>query len=144
MLEQSSRRGFLKSLARVAHERAQGLVEFAMITPVVLMFMFVIIDFGIGLNHRVIVTNDAREAARRLHRHEHGQVIFLYVMVITVFFVVAVLGIDATLWHSQRRTAQKDADAIALCAGQELFNRTTKPDMQSRVTTQSNSCASLN
>src|SRR5207248_6823807 len=36
----------------------------AMITPVVLMFMFVIIDFGIGLNHRVVVTNDAREGAR--------------------------------------------------------------------------------
>src|SRR5437879_2984985 len=64
MLEQSSRRGFLKSLARLAHERGQGLVEFAMITPVILMFMFAIIDFGIGLNHRVVVTNDAREGAR--------------------------------------------------------------------------------
>ena len=58
------RRGFLKALAHTARERGQGLVEFAMITPVVLMFMFVIIDFGIGLNHRVVVTNDAREGAR--------------------------------------------------------------------------------
>src|SRR5438067_9316941 len=64
MLQRWSRRCFLKAFRRSARERGQGLVEFAMITPVILVFMFVIIDFGIGLNHRVVVTNDAREGAR--------------------------------------------------------------------------------
>src|SRR6266571_6907977 len=83
-------------------------------------------------------------ALQRLHRQERGQVIFLYIMVITVFLAVAVLGIDATLWHSQRRTAQKDADSIAFAAGQELFKRSTAADIQSRVTTAANAYTAPN
>ncbi len=47
-----------------AGERGQVLVEFAFLAPIIFLFMFVIIDFGIGINHRVVVTNAAREAAR--------------------------------------------------------------------------------
>ena len=45
-------------------ERGQALMEFALLAPLMLLFMLVIIDFGIGLNHRVVVTNAAREGAR--------------------------------------------------------------------------------
>ena len=47
-----------------AAERGQVLVEFAFLAPIIFLFMFAIIDFGIGINHRVVVTNTAREAAR--------------------------------------------------------------------------------
>ena len=45
-------------------ERGQGILEFALLSPIILLFIFVIVDFGIGINRRVIVTNAAREAAR--------------------------------------------------------------------------------
>lgn len=47
-----------------AGERGQALIEFAFLAPIIFLFMFVIIDFGIGINRRVVVTNTAREAAR--------------------------------------------------------------------------------
>ena len=46
------------------NERGQALIEFALLAPLIFVFLFVIIDFGIGINHRVVVTNTAREAAR--------------------------------------------------------------------------------
>ena len=45
-------------------ERGQGILEFVLVMPLLLLFIFVIVDFGIGINRRVIVTNAAREAAR--------------------------------------------------------------------------------
>jgi hypothetical protein len=45
-------------------QRGQVLIEFAFVAPIIFLFMFVVIDFGIGVNHRVVVTNAAREAAR--------------------------------------------------------------------------------
>jgi len=45
-------------------ERGQAVLEFAVITPLVLILVFIITDFGIGLAHRVILTNAAREGAR--------------------------------------------------------------------------------
>src|SRR3989337_4317000 len=45
-------------------ERGQALIEMALVLPMIFVFMLVIVDFGIGLNHRVVVTNDAREGAR--------------------------------------------------------------------------------
>ncbi len=45
-------------------ERGQALIEFVFMMPFVLLFMLIIIDFGIGLNHRVVVTGAAREGAR--------------------------------------------------------------------------------
>jgi len=45
-------------------QRGQALIEFAFLAPIMFLFMFAIIDFGIGINHRVVVTNAAREAAR--------------------------------------------------------------------------------
>ncbi len=42
----------------------QAVLEFVLVTPFLLIFLFAIIDFGIGINRRVIITNAAREAAR--------------------------------------------------------------------------------
>lgn len=35
-----------------------------MLAPLIILFMLIILDIGIGLNHRVVVTNAAREGAR--------------------------------------------------------------------------------
>ncbi len=48
----------------IAGQRGQAVIEFALLAPLIFVFMFIIIDFGIGLNHRVVVTNAVREAAR--------------------------------------------------------------------------------
>lgn len=45
-------------------ERAQSLVEFTMIFPVVLILLFGIIDFGMGLRAYVSVSQAVREGAR--------------------------------------------------------------------------------
>ena len=45
-------------------ERAQGLVEFALILPVFLIVVFAVVDFGLGLRAWITITNSAREAAR--------------------------------------------------------------------------------
>lgn len=45
-------------------ERGQALVEFALLLPVILMVLFLVIDFGVGISRWIVVTNAAREAAR--------------------------------------------------------------------------------
>ncbi|MBI1885860.1 MAG: pilus assembly protein [Chloroflexi bacterium] len=47
-----------------AGERGQGLVEFALIAPILLILMFAIVDFGMGFSAWIQVTNSAREGAR--------------------------------------------------------------------------------
>jgi hypothetical protein len=44
--------------------RGQALIEFALLFPFIALFLFIIIDFGIALDRKVIFTNAAREAAR--------------------------------------------------------------------------------
>ncbi len=45
-------------------ERGQSMAEFAMILPIFLVLVFAIVDFGMGLNAWITVTNSAREGAR--------------------------------------------------------------------------------
>lgn len=45
-------------------ERAQTLVEFALILPIMLLLLFALVDFGRGFYTWLIVTNGAREGAR--------------------------------------------------------------------------------
>ena len=45
-------------------ERGQSLVEFALVLPIFLVLLFAIVDFGMGLNAWISVTNSAREGAR--------------------------------------------------------------------------------
>jgi Flp pilus assembly protein TadG len=45
-------------------ERAQSLVEFALVLPVLLIMVFGIIDFGMGIRSYISLTNATREGAR--------------------------------------------------------------------------------
>ncbi len=45
-------------------EKAQTTAEFVMITPFLLLMLFLIVDFGWMLKNWIVVTNSAREAAR--------------------------------------------------------------------------------
>ena len=44
--------------------RAQSLVEFALVVPLLLILVFGIIDFGMGLSRWIVITNATREGAR--------------------------------------------------------------------------------
>jgi hypothetical protein len=44
--------------------RGQNLVEFALIMPVVFVFIIGIIDFGMAMDHRIVLQHAAREGAR--------------------------------------------------------------------------------
>ncbi len=50
--------------SRVRGERGQSLVEFALIAPLFLVLVFAIVDFGMGFQAWITVTNSAREGAR--------------------------------------------------------------------------------
>src|SRR5437773_6489684 len=45
-------------------ERATQIVEFALLLPILLLFVFGIVDFGRGFFTWMIITNGAREGAR--------------------------------------------------------------------------------
>ncbi len=47
-----------------ARHRGQALVEFAIVVPLFLLLLAGMIDFGLGLNASITVTNAAREGAR--------------------------------------------------------------------------------
>src|SRR3972149_2854324 len=50
---------------------------------------------------------------RRL-REERGQAIILFVGIFTVIMVISAIVVDFGLWFSERRGAQKDADAAEI------------------------------
>jgi Flp pilus assembly protein TadG len=45
-------------------QRAQSLVELAFVLPVLMMLVFGIVDFGMGLHSWIVLTNSSREGAR--------------------------------------------------------------------------------
>lgn len=50
--------------SRSARERGQSLVEFSLLLPVMLIIIFGIVDFGMGLRSYISLTNATREGAR--------------------------------------------------------------------------------
>jgi hypothetical protein len=56
----------------------------------------------------------------RAARHERGQVLVLFVVLISMFFVAAAISIDYGLWLSERRGVARAADMAALAAAQDL------------------------
>src|SRR5262245_31970579 len=59
----------------------------------------------------------------RAKRFERGQMLIVFAMIIMpVTFAVGVVAVDASLWQSERRGAQKDADLAALAGALELLN----------------------
>jgi Flp pilus assembly protein TadG len=49
---------------RLKRQRAQSLVELAFVLPVLLILVFGIVDFGMGLHSWIVLTNSTREGAR--------------------------------------------------------------------------------
>ena len=56
--------GSNRSPARAHRSRGQALVEFALVLPLFLLLLAGMVDFGLGLNASITVTNAAREGAR--------------------------------------------------------------------------------
>lgn len=54
----------LKSLLGIKTESGQSLVEFALVIPVLLLFIMGILEFGWLLNAKITLTGGAREGAR--------------------------------------------------------------------------------
>jgi Flp pilus assembly protein TadG len=50
---------------RPARERGQTLLEFALVLPIMLVFLFTIVDFGIALDRRITLQHAVREGARQ-------------------------------------------------------------------------------
>lgn len=48
----------------VSDSRGQSLIEFALVAPLVLMFLWIIVDFGIALDRRIVLQHAVREGAR--------------------------------------------------------------------------------
>jgi len=66
-------------------------------------------------------------------RSEDGQVLVWFVLITVIFLAMGVVAIDVSLWHSQRRTAQNDADSSAFAGARELLSRTDATDMTARA-----------
>ena len=49
---------------RRAQQRGQTIVEFALIAPIVFLLLFVIVDFGIAMDRRIVLQHAVREGAR--------------------------------------------------------------------------------
>jgi hypothetical protein len=58
------------------------------------------------------------------HHREAGQVIILFLLMMTVTFVIGAIVVDLGLWLSERRGAQTAADFAALAGAQELVSGT--------------------
>ena len=50
---------------RLSGNRGQTLIEFALIAPLMIIFLFVIVDFGLALDRRSTVQHAVREGGRR-------------------------------------------------------------------------------
>ena len=49
---------------RRARQRGQTIVEFALLAPIIILFLFVIVDFGIAMDRRIVLQDAVREGAR--------------------------------------------------------------------------------
>jgi uncharacterized protein (UPF0333 family) len=45
-------------------ERGQTLIEFALLAPIIFLFIFAIVDFGIAMDRRIVLQHAVREGAR--------------------------------------------------------------------------------
>src|SRR3989304_1413520 len=65
--------------------------------------------------------SNLRNSASKFHR-DRGQAIILFVGVFTVILVIGAIVVDFGLWVSERRGAQKDADAATMAGAYELLD----------------------
>lgn len=50
---------------RLQSERGQALIEFALLFPFIMVLLFVMVDFGIAIDRRVVIQHAVREGARQ-------------------------------------------------------------------------------
>ena len=53
-----------RAVGRPFGQRGQAMVEFALVLPLLLIVLFAVVDFGVGLTRWIAITNAAREGAR--------------------------------------------------------------------------------
>ena len=63
--EGSRGRVWQRLFAAAPSERGQALIEFALILPILLVLMFVVLDFGLALDRRQVIQHAVREGARQ-------------------------------------------------------------------------------
>ncbi|MCH8051542.1 MAG: pilus assembly protein [Chloroflexi bacterium] len=51
--------------AAAPSERGQALIEFALLLPILLVFMLTVLDFGLALDNREVIQHAVREGARQ-------------------------------------------------------------------------------
>lgn len=51
-------------IRRMRSPRGQALIEFAFIAPLLFVFLFAIVDFGIAIDRRIMLQHSVRESAR--------------------------------------------------------------------------------
>lgn len=51
-------------MVRGSTQRAQAILEFALIVPLIIFFLFAIVDFGIAMDRRITLQHAVREGAR--------------------------------------------------------------------------------
>ena len=61
-----------------------------------------------------------RHLTKLVHADERGQVFIIFTAVITVIMAAAVIGIDYSMWLSERRGIARAADLAALAAIRDL------------------------
>src|SRR3989304_3698503 len=54
---------------------------------------------------------------------ESGQALILWVLAATIIFAIGAITVDFGLWLTERRGAQKDADAATMAGAFELLNQ---------------------
>lgn len=57
-------RTFVPRLRPSGSESGQALIEFAFVLPIMLVFLLVLVDFGLALDHREVIQHAVREGAR--------------------------------------------------------------------------------
>ncbi len=53
-----------KTVRRLKSPQGQTLIEFAFVLPVILVFFFALVDFGIAIDRRIVLQHAVREGAR--------------------------------------------------------------------------------
>ena len=54
----------LRSVRKARQERGQALIEFALLLPIVLVFLLVMVDFGMAVDHRLVIQHALSEGVR--------------------------------------------------------------------------------
>ncbi len=80
-----------------AYNRGQGLTEFALILPILLIFVFLIVDLSRAAYYYSVVFNSAREGARFAVAHPVGECSVISISEITSRAKLLASGLDPSV-----------------------------------------------